>query len=873
MNEDARRQGTTEAAGPGAASILEEVSPDLAHVEAYAKVKQVTARNLHYVSELLEKRGSERRHAACRDLMVKLAEDHFTLAVVGQFKRGKSSLMNAIIGHPLLPTGVLPLTSAITALRFGPRDRLLIEHEGSTVVSEAPISDLAQYVTEKGNPENRRRISRAILETPSPFLRRGLEFVDTPGVGSAIEANTTITRRFLPQCDAVIFITSVDSPLSKTETEFLSQIREHVRKVFFVVNKTDLLAGGEREEVLQFISENLRSIMEGEAVRVFPLSCQDGLEAKTQGDIEGYERSGVKSLEETLSVFLATQRMSTFLVSILDRAIAVIDEELHEIVIEARAAELPEEEVQKNLDALRKRLERIRSSYEHDLSSIRERLLALIEECASREAHALLQREEEDLDKEIHAATIRRPWRLSRGVIGDLGRASAERLNGFLDGWTAEVAGNVWPLFETSVRREMETLSMRLSEIPRAAAEILRLGGASLALPDRIQEVEVERTSRTYPPKRLQWQPITPARFNFLPVLLCRGALKHYCRGEVERMLQMAEAAICDAVVARSGDMLDGTISRAKKLASETEDRVKVAVAQKAPPSSSDDGGESSAKQGLRLKELRARLSTLRDHTIRSQPAEANGIVSLPALLEADTPAQAVTAPEPSPSPARAGMAPDLKTRGCPVCDRVRRAMFDFLAHWQYELYASETSQSQFASEGGFCRFHTWQLAATASPQGISQGYPRLVSRIAEEIARLAEDSGSPAESVSSLVQDSQHCRACREQKMVEATCLERLAALTQQPEGAAAYSRSQGLCLRHLALLLEHDLPQDTKVHLMRHTSRVLNATMEDMQTYMLKRDALRRGLHNQDEEDAHIRVLVRLAGDRSLAMPPENR
>jgi predicted GTPase len=741
MSEKAEEQETAQAPQHGASAIHEEVNPDLGQIEAYAKAKQAVARDLHYVHELLERRKSERRHAACRDLMVKLAEDHFTLAVLGQFKRGKSSLMNAIIGRPLLPTGVLPLTSVITALRFGPRERLLVEYEEGRVVNEVPLSELSEYVTEKWNPGNRKGIRRAIIETPSPFLRRGLEFVDTPGVGSAIEANTAITQRFLPQCDAVIFITSVDSPLSKTETEFLAQIREHVRKVLFVVNKTDLLAGSEREEVLQFISENLRNTMGAEVVRVFPLSCQDGLRAKTQGDIEGYERSGLKSLEEALSVFLSTQRMSTFLVSILDRAIAVIDEELHEMEIEARSVELPEEEVQQNLAALQERLEQIRSSYEHDLSSIRERLLAFIKECASREAHALLEREEEDLDKEIHGAATRQRWRLSRGVIRDLGRTIAKRLNGYLDRWAAEVAENVWPLFETSARREMETLAVQLSEIPRAAAEILKLGAAYLAVSDRIQEVEVERNSRTHPPRRLQWQPIIPARFSFLPVLLCRGPLKHYCRGEVERMLQTAEAAVCDAVLARSEEMLEGTVLRVTKLANETEERVKAAVARKVSSSSSKDGGESSAKQGLRLKELRTRLSTLRDYTMQSQTAEADGIISLPALLEADTPAQAVTAPEPSPSPTRAGVVPDLRTRGCPVCDRVQKAMFDFFAHCQYELYASETSQSQFASEGGFCRFHTWQLAATASPQGISQGYSRLVGRIAEEIANAGVNS------------------------------------------------------------------------------------------------------------------------------------
>ncbi len=187
--------------------------------------------------------------------MAQLAEDRFTLAVVGQFKRGKSSLMNAIVGRNLLPTGVLPLTSAITVLKYGHRERLTILREGTLYPEEVPVSSLAEYVTEKGNPGNVKKVTRASLELPSQFLRRGLEFVDTPGIGSSIEANTATTYGFLPLSDAVLFVTSVDTPLARAETDFLKSIQEYVRKIFFVVNKIDLAVDGERQEILKFILE------------------------------------------------------------------------------------------------------------------------------------------------------------------------------------------------------------------------------------------------------------------------------------------------------------------------------------------------------------------------------------------------------------------------------------------------------------------------------------------------------------------------------------------------------------------------------------------------------------------------------------------
>jgi hypothetical protein len=102
---------------------LGEQSADL---RTYSKAKQVVAREIRSLSNFFHKHGGEQGADKCRELMVNLAEDRFTLAVVGQSKRGKSPLMNAIIGQEILPTGILPVTSAVTILKLGPRERLLI---------------------------------------------------------------------------------------------------------------------------------------------------------------------------------------------------------------------------------------------------------------------------------------------------------------------------------------------------------------------------------------------------------------------------------------------------------------------------------------------------------------------------------------------------------------------------------------------------------------------------------------------------------------------------------------------------------------------------------------------------------------------------
>jgi GTPase SAR1 family protein len=323
-----------------------EINPNLEKLRAYTQTKLALAGQLRIVREALTALGRENGERLCGELVVKLAEDRFTLAVLGQFKRGKSSLMNAIIGRELLPTGVLPLTSAITVLKYGPTEQLVVHRDGLILPEELPVSALADYVTERGNPANRKKVKAACVELPVPFLRRGIEFVDTPGVGSAITANTAATYGFLPKCDAVLFVTSVDTPMASLELAFLKEIREYVDKIFFVVNKTDLVADDERSEVLRFVAETIQSQI-GHAVKIFPVSARLGLGARTSGDTVLYEQSGLKALEEALASFLSEEKSAAFLAAVAHKTLRVLDNEAAWDAFGERALQVRARAVQK----------------------------------------------------------------------------------------------------------------------------------------------------------------------------------------------------------------------------------------------------------------------------------------------------------------------------------------------------------------------------------------------------------------------------------------------------------------------------------------------------------------------------------------------
>jgi Dynamin family len=299
---------------------------DISSLRHYTLAKQEVTSTVRAAKQLFETLGAQDAAERCQTLMVQLAEDRFNLAVVGQFKRGKSSLMNAVLGRNLLPTGLLPLTSAITTLCYGSKERVMLNRKGFAWEQEVPLAQLEAYITERGNPGNEKGLLEARVELPLPFLRRGLHFIDTPGIGSAHHENTATTYAFLPQMNAVIFVTSVEAPLSEAEERFLLDIRGQVRQLFVVVNKIDMLGEEDREEVLGYIQTRVEQLLGTGNAHLSPLSARDGLTAKLNHDDVGIHRSGLALFEQTLTTFLAEAQGRTFLVSVLDHALRILDE-------------------------------------------------------------------------------------------------------------------------------------------------------------------------------------------------------------------------------------------------------------------------------------------------------------------------------------------------------------------------------------------------------------------------------------------------------------------------------------------------------------------------------------------------------------------
>ena len=255
----------------------------------------------------------------CRDLLTRLAEDRFNLMVVGRFSRGKSTLMNAILGGELLPTGIVPLTSVITTVRYGSRKQVVLHFNGRGLTRDVPLAELAEYVTQQSNPGNVKNLAYAEIELPVEILRRGYFFVDSPGLGSSIVENTETTERFLPEADAFVLVTSYDSPLSEEEDRILHRIRVTNKRLFVVVNKQDIARKEDRDQALAFVAERLKRFAFSEAPQIFSLSARGALQAKLTTDKGALEASGLPSFENELLRFLTEERAQAFLANLYSR--------------------------------------------------------------------------------------------------------------------------------------------------------------------------------------------------------------------------------------------------------------------------------------------------------------------------------------------------------------------------------------------------------------------------------------------------------------------------------------------------------------------------------------------------------------------------
>ncbi len=201
-------------------------------------------------------------------------EELLNVAVLGRFKAGKSSFLNHVLGKPLLPVGVVPVTSVITEIQWGPAERIhVIYKDGRSEV--IPAEQIRCFVSEGENPENIKRVARVRVTLPAIERYRGIRFVDTPGLESVFAHNTEASLDWLPNVGLALVAVGVDPPLSQRDLELIRRLSRFTPRIAILLTKVDLVSEPERNEVREYIERQLGRNGDP-VVPVFPFSIRDG---------------------------------------------------------------------------------------------------------------------------------------------------------------------------------------------------------------------------------------------------------------------------------------------------------------------------------------------------------------------------------------------------------------------------------------------------------------------------------------------------------------------------------------------------------------------------------------------------------------------
>jgi predicted GTPase len=303
------------------------------------------AARLLRLAQLAEELASDRIANEARDLANRISEGRFYVACIGQFKRGKSTLINALIGDRVLPVGFTPVTAVPTVIRFGDQRRARIQ-VGNGSWQDVSISDLNQYVSEECNPENTKGVRGVEVFVPSSLLAGGMCFVDTPGLGSVFTGNTAATHAFIPHIDAALVVIGADPPLAGEELALVEAVAQHVQDLVLVLNKADRTTPEEKAAAVNFADRQLRKRLQRSLGPIFEVSATERIEN------QGPERDWQKLVDALDTLVQESGRQLIY--SACERGISRFSEQLLAVIGEEREAlQRPIEESERRIATMK----------------------------------------------------------------------------------------------------------------------------------------------------------------------------------------------------------------------------------------------------------------------------------------------------------------------------------------------------------------------------------------------------------------------------------------------------------------------------------------------------------------------------------------
>jgi GTPase SAR1 family protein len=334
----------------------------------YKKVVITLATDLKKLRDFSQELKLDKSVVLIDEVRRRIEAETFSIAIVGEFKRGKSTFINTLLGKDILPSDILPCSATLNRVTYGlkPAVKVLFKDGREEQVS---IDRLTDYVT-KLTPESEttaESIKEAVVYYPVPYCQNNIEIIDTPGLND--EQNMTeVTLSVLPQVDAAIMVILAQAPFSEFERDLLENklLTNDLGRVIFVVNLWDNYTPEQADRILQSVKARIQKYVSDRAKdqfgedseqykvyrkkvgepKVFGLYIKQALDAKQSGNDGQLVQSRFPEFEAALEKFLTQERGAILLQVPVNRAISSSQEILSTISIQENALTMKQEEFQ-----------------------------------------------------------------------------------------------------------------------------------------------------------------------------------------------------------------------------------------------------------------------------------------------------------------------------------------------------------------------------------------------------------------------------------------------------------------------------------------------------------------------------------------------